>query len=525
MRTQLLPLMLLLSCAGPESDIDKTTLSGTARILPGATVDIETDAKDNPKDLLSNALDIGSLSWRPETWTGKMRVVSAEAAEAGAVEKDWVVFRPAGTGAFSLTVTLGEPAGAPKPAPDTGDTSEPTDTSDTSEPTDTETTDTETTDTETTDTATTDTDETEPSYTDVVVYEVAVYDLSLGDPEVDADIEPIAAAYSDGTGGTVSLAIEEVTAGGEYAFVITPVFLGNGKTESYTVAVSGSDPNDGVIMVGAYATADNYLSRGNPAAGAQIVDWVQDEATGEWVGSYEMIYVQSVTTTPGKNDYGEDIDNHAVGIGLSKVWLVAGDFTVLNQGLPAGTLYNTLPIEVNLSANEANTAPSEVVLDAIAPKLIGFTFAETEPNEGFVDIASADYALDMTSVAGANALPVASGLGYVDIISGVQSYGVDNPAWNDGDYDVFALTVAEPLGLSAAVAWEGGADLDFHIYDSAGVYLAVGWGEGNTNPERFTLSNWGAVLQPGETYYLVLMGYEGPAGEYPYTIELEWLSP
>ena len=86
MRTQLLPLMLLLSCAGPESDIDKTTLTGTARIFPGATVDIETDAKDNPKDLLSNALDIGSLSWRPETWTGKMRVVSAQAAEAGAVE-------------------------------------------------------------------------------------------------------------------------------------------------------------------------------------------------------------------------------------------------------------------------------------------------------------------------------------------------------------------------------------------------------------------------------------------------------
>ncbi|MEY3210681.1 MAG: hypothetical protein RIT28_1162 [Pseudomonadota bacterium] len=524
MRTQLLPLMLLLSCAGPESDIDKTTLTGTARILPGAAVDVETDVKDSPKDSLATALDLGSLSWRPETWTGKMRVVGADAAADGVVEKDWIVFRPAGTGAFSFTVTLGEPAGPPKPAPDTADTADTPDTGDTSEPTDTETTDTGDT-SEPTDTATTDTSETEPSYTDVVVYEVAVYDLSLGDPDVDADIEPIASAYSDGTGGTVSLGIDEVKEGGEYAFVITPVYLGNGKTESYTVSVSGSDPNDGLLMVGAYTSADNYLSRGNPVAGAQITDWVQDEATGEWVGSYEMIYVQSVTSEEGENEYGETIDNHTVGINLSKVWLVAGDFTVLNQGLPAGTLYNTAPIEVSLSANEANTAPSEVVLDAIAPKLIGFTFAETEPNEGFVDIASADYALDMTSVAGANALPVASGLGYVDIISGVQSYGVDNPSWNDGDYDVFALTVSEPLGLSAAVAWEGGADLDFHIYDSTGAYLAVGWGEGNTNPERFTLSNWGAVLQPGETYYLVLMGYEGPIGEYAYTIELEWLSP
>ena len=53
----------------------------------------------------------------------------------------------------------------------------------------------------------------------------------------------------------------------------------------------------------------------------------------------------------------------------------------------------------------------------------------------------------------------------------------------------------------------------------------AGWYEANANPERFTLSNWGVVLQPGVTYYLVLMGYEGPAGEYPYTIELEWLSP
>jgi hypothetical protein len=273
MRTQLLPLMLLLSCAGPESDIDKTTLTGTARILPGAAVDVETDVKDNPKDSLATALDLGSLSWRPETWTGKMRVVGADAAAEGVVEKDWIVFRTAGTGAFSFTVSLGEPAGPPKPAPDTGDTA---DTADTSEPTDT---------------ATTDTDETEPSYTDIVVYEVAVYDLSLGDPEIDADIEPFAYAFSDGTGGTVSLGIDEVKEGGEYAFVITPVYLGNGKTESYTVAVSGSDPNDGLLMVGAYTSADNYLSRGNPVAGAQISDWVQDEATGEWVGSYEMVYV------------------------------------------------------------------------------------------------------------------------------------------------------------------------------------------------------------------------------------------
>lgn len=525
MRTHLLPLMLLISCAGPESDIDKTTLTGTARILPGATVDIETDVKDSPKDLLSNALDLGSLSWRPETWTGKMRVVGAEAAAEGVVEKDWVVFRPAGTGAFSFTVTLGEPAGAPKPAPDTGDTA------DTGEPTDTATTDsddtsdTSDTDTGSTDTATTDTEETEPSYTDLVVYEVAVYDLSLGDPDLDPELEPAAYAYSDGTGGTVSLELAEVTAGGEYAFVITPVYLGNGKTESYTVAVSGSDPNDGVIMVGAYLSADDYLSRGNPVAGAEITGWTQDEATGEWVGAYEMIYVQSVTTAPGTNEYGEEIDDHTVGVGLTDVWLVAGDFTVLNQGLPAGTLYNTAPVQVSLTANTENSAPAEVVLDAIAPKLIGFTYAESEPNEGFVDIASADYALDMTSVTGANALPVASGLGYVDVITGVQSFGVDNPAWNDGDYDVFALTVSEPLGLAAAVAWEGGADLDFHIYDSTGAYLAVGWGEANTNPEAFTLSNWGAVLEPGQTYYLVLMGYEGAAGEYPYTIELEWLSP
>ena len=104
MRTQILPLMLLLSCAGPESDIDKTTLTGTARILPGAAVDVETDKKDAPKDLLSNALDLGSLSWRPETWTGKMRLVDDSAPE-GTIEKDWIVFRPAGTGAFSFTVT------------------------------------------------------------------------------------------------------------------------------------------------------------------------------------------------------------------------------------------------------------------------------------------------------------------------------------------------------------------------------------------------------------------------------------
>ena len=525
MRTHLLPLMLLLSCAGPESDVDKTTLIGTARILPGAAVDVETDVKDSPKDLLSNALDLGTLSWRPETWTAKMRVLADDAPE-GTVEKDWFVFRPAGTGAFSFTVTLGEPAGAPKPAPDTGDTGdtgEPSDTSDTSEPTDTADTSEPTDTADTSDTS--DTGAPEPVYIDLVVYEVAVYDLSLGDPELDPDVEPIAYANSDGTGGTVSLAIDEVVGGGKYAFVITPLRLGNDKGESYTVAVSGSDPNDGVIMVGAYASAENYLSRGNPTAGAQITDWAQDEATGEWVGTYEMLYVQSVTSEEGENQYGEKIDNHTVTVNLSTVWLVAGDFTVLNQGLPAGTLHNATPIEVNLTPNEENTAPAEVVLDTIAPKLIGFDYAETEPNDIFIDVDSDGYPLDVTSAANANVLPVAFGVGYVDIITGVQSFGVDNPYWNAGDYDIFVLTVPEALGLAASVGWDGPVDFDFHIYDSAGAILVASWWEGDGNPEGFTLSNWGVVLQPGETYYLALMGYSGPAGEYPYTIELEWLSP
>ncbi|RME21737.1 MAG: hypothetical protein D6798_17470, partial [Deltaproteobacteria bacterium] len=57
--------------------------------------------------------------------------------------------------------------------------------------------------------------------------------------------------------------------------------------DTYTLELSGLDPNDGDILVGAYMSGDP-TNRGNPVAGARANGFWFDETTLSWFGWYDM---------------------------------------------------------------------------------------------------------------------------------------------------------------------------------------------------------------------------------------------
>ena len=512
--------LLAVACYAPETGIDQTTLVGTVELPPAAeALEEDTDGTESARDTYDTAQEI-ELNWRWQNVGGQIRQFPP-----GLEDVDWYSFSPLADGAFTVVFEYGEeyslmPGGSPGGAKeDTGqeDTGAAGDTDkvpnkDTGDkPTD----DTGDTSGDTSDTAG---DSADTGFSELEVYAVYVHDLS----ELDADGNPteIAGGLTDGSAGIFEIPLDEVTAGGSYAVSVAMVLNDNGSYGKYEVWFSSSDPTDSGIKLGAYADASDYANRGDPVSGAAVNNWVFDADSRTWSGTYEMLYFKSVTSDTGMNSYGEVVDVHEVTEGAGTVYLVGGTFSSLNQGLPAGTLHNGTPIEVVLKADKENTADT-VVIDTIAPKEIGWETAEEEPNDVAIDENTYNLSGDL---ADAQALPVGSGVPFVDVITGTMSLTIDDPYWTD-DQDVYALTVSESANATFALAMPTDVDFDLHLYDFEGTYIAVGWGEANSNPEFINTELWGVTLEPDTTYYIAVHPWEGAAGDHEYQIEIEWIAP
>ena len=219
----------------------------------------------------------------------------------------------------------------------------------------------------------------------------------------------------------------------------------------------------------------------------------------------------------------EPLPNSYVNVGLTEVYVYAGNWPSLNAGLSSKVHYSNAPSNVDLTKDGDPELPGnqisgiEVTIDTVQPVLFGWTQAEVEPN----DISLSGDSLDMTT---AQDLGEATGLGYVDTITGYLDYETDNPQYTD-IIDAFAITVPETSSALITFTMADAAyNSDIHIWDADGNRLAEGYlsAAGDVNPEVFHTDEFGVTFEPGVTYYLALFTWSGPAGGHDYTIEIEW---
>lgn len=516
---------ILLACVPSETGIDSTTLIGTAEIPPGALIEGQRDLKGSPLDTILLGQDLGTLSWRYESVSGLIRQFHDTADEDNPADSDYLLFSPAASGTFTITFHYGGTVPAAEPLPDTA---EPTDSDSSSDSADSSV--------DSGDSGADSGVDTGPA-PDALLYDVFVYDLSqdvhIHDPdpeEEDAEpdtyessIEPLAGGSTQGANGTYTIEVE-LEAGGDYALGVLGMTNADGADNTYTVTLSGSSPENAVLMIGAYADASDYMNKGELVAGAEIRDWVLDEETKTWVGSYEMVTFKTVESEEGQNAFGETVGLNSVNEGPpSTLYLVGGDFKNLNQGLPAGTLHNSASVEVAMKADAENTADA-IVIDALAPKVIGWEFDEEEPNDFLVEEGE----FVDGSMGGGTVLPFGSGLGFVDVVRGtmeVTAEGDGGTYPEETENDVFILTVEEELDVQFTTSWGSEHNFDMTLYDGEEEFIGSGYQLADVNPEVMPLSLWEVTLLPGETYYLVMQTWTGPIGSADYTIELEWLSP
>jgi len=222
--------------------------------------------------------------------------------------------------------------------------------------------------------------------------------------------------------------------------------------------------------------------------------------------------------------------------GVDRVDLLAGTFSTVNAGISAGTLYNSEVPRVNLADAEREEVElgaslgervlmPDVVLDTVSPKIIGWVEPEVEPNDVFTIYET--YGLDPDSLDQAQLLPVPSGPGFVDQVTAVMSFPEADPYWEYGDSDVYAFQVPEEMGARIAISWtDPDINLDLNFHTEAGDWWGAGWDVADANPEGFDSASYlGHTFLPGETWYVSVLGWEGPAGEHDYLLELEWTNP
>jgi hypothetical protein len=354
--------------------------------------------------------------------------------------------------------------------------------------------------------------------------------------------------FTQGSGGTFTISMDELTGGAAYAVQVSAFANDNDEIGAYTLWLSGNSPALGQVLVGAYSPfEEDFLGRGDPLGGAAVDGWILDEETRTWTGSYRMRYLRSVV-----KDGDESDANVTVVEGADEVWLVAGDFQSLNQGLPAGTLFNSAPVPVELGgANQGDEDscldPVEaeegevpdpfwnlitchlkadvVVMDSLAPKVIGWVLEDLEPND--VSISDETYLIAEAELENAQVAPAPSGLGFVDQIVGVYDLtDGESELWGANGTDVFAITPTEDIDVAITFSWADAAtDLDLMVYGPLdGEFNYVAFAATVANPETATFSEWYLPhMTAGETYYIAVLGYSGTVGPHDYMIELEWL--
>ncbi len=511
-RFNLFFLLPLLACRGDaESGIDRTFIRGTVEIPPGAFT--EAESGEGANDTYDTAEDLGYIGARYTTVQGTCARFGQSTGPVPTGEIDFFQFNPLDDATLTLTLSY------------------------------------EDVDIANADTGAIPDEETR--------YHVALYDLDditlVFDDATQTKLpEPtlLVESLTDGAYGEFSLSFD-ATGGTNYGIAISG--MKSGGSDSYTLSIDGFDPNEESFLVGVYQSGD-VTARGNPLGGSNVPELVLDEETLTWSGDYEITYVYASTECDrgdqacvdaagatsvyeyesASTDTADPFPTIAITANITEAYLYAGNFASLNAGLTAGTLYSAAPIQLTLSDAVDEDLPDGLIgtsstnrvldaegvaVDTIQPKLYGWTEAEVEPNN-FDDVGDG-YTVSGT---GAQALPEATGAGYVDVITGTFDY--DGTGGWVGENDAFSITVPETLNAYMVASWADlNTNLDFHIYDSAGEIWGAGWYFADTNPESFLTSDLGLYLEPGETYYLALLPWSGDAGSFDYTIEIEWLAP
>lgn len=482
----------LLACAGPESNIDRTVLRGVVEIGPSFAAEAASDTNAAPE----TAEDLGLLGYRVMRAEGTIATVDAAATpDADESDVDAWSFVPLRSGTVSLDLFYGD--------------------------------------------VTVDSGEPEKRRFGVQIW---VFD------DATSSSTPTLLLEGDSTGayGWWSVPLE-VEADRRYAVVVTP--LQAFAADLYQLRVSGFNPAEGGVLVGAYA-ADDPAARGLPLGGTDVPEFTFFAGTDTWRGAYEMRVIQAVTTverpasgkdlgadTAAPEDTGAPLDSGSAGGGgggaaaetttettinpnVASVLLFAGTFASLDAPLSTGTLYNATALRVDTRTEDVE-APL-LTIDTMVPLLSGFVAAEVEPN----NIAfNPDDTVDPASLSGASPLGSLSGIGVRDLVRGEILFG--DGATTANDDDLFSFTVDEPMAVSVQVSWEDAtADLDYYILGpldgNPAEFLALA-DDQYANPEVGTTD---FVLEPGQTFYLWVNGYDGPAGvTAAYKVSLEGVAP
>lgn len=449
-------------CHGYETGIDRSVIQGTL-FIPPQLAD-EGEATQGLNDDVATPTDLGYLAWRVVQVSGTCLEFGRSTFDGSPTgDLDWYTFTAQGSG----TVTLAFDYPGPGADVDYDDPPEET-----------------------------------------IFYDVSVYDLG-------ADAV-IAGGPSAGSYGALGFDFD-VSDGGSYGIRVGGTKNAN-EDAGYTLTMFGLDPNETQFLVGAYQESDPF-ERTDPVGGTSVSQLDYDEDTMTWSGDFELLAIRTVDSNVDTAGVRTDDVNES----LASVYLMGADFSNLNSGILAGTMYSSTLSSVALSTDDAETdlhTGAIVTVDSIQPIQYGWTLVETEPND--VELDGTNYVL-IGDTSAANVAEVASGLGFVDTISAILTYETDEPAW-DTDNDVFQISTASDLAGTITLAWGDPAyDLDMLIFDSTGALIA--YAANVDYPEVATLSDFGAVLYAGETYYIQVLGYGGGAGEMPYTVSLEWSSP
>ncbi|MCB9780106.1 MAG: hypothetical protein H6742_16185 [Alphaproteobacteria bacterium] len=215
--------------------------------------------------------------------------------------------------------------------------------------------------------------------------------------------------------------------------------------------------------------------------------------------------------TDGDEGAEEIIPENHVNEGVNSVYLMAGTFSTLHGSIPGGTLYSSEMVFAEVTG-EHTVVDGVIQIDDLSPKVYGWTFVE----EG-------DGASDAPL-----ALPIATGAGFVDVIEGSMTFSIDNPQYNN-ENEGYLITVPEDLGCLVTLYWyDAATNLDVYILNSDQEAIAAGYvvGDVDGGPESFSAGgDFGITFEPGKSYIVSVEAWTGPAGEKPYTIELEWVSP
>ena len=350
---------------------------------------------------------------------------------------------------------------------------------------------------------------------------VSTFTLELADPSatvrmdiLDLDVivgsgpseGPIVFQTVDVTGsGGVELCLRR---DGNYA-IHTGGVSGSGTVDS-TLTMTGLGLEASGLKVGAWTNGD-VNDRGPLLGGTDVHDFVGGEAADDWIwtGTYDIFLVRGVTTDrTGKKEkttYDEEI---------RQVWLFAGNWASLDLPLPAGTWYSATPSEVKLNKESKSNhlddtvvySAETLVIDSIAPLVIGQEFDEQEPNDAD-SVTYASWDLDPADMGNANDLGVLSTPGEVDIVRGTTPFESPEADWIH-DHDLFRFQVPVSELLYFNLDWsDGDADFDAIIYDSSGA--AIDWMITYDKPE---LGGGYAPFVAGDDYFLVILPWTGPDG-------------